>query len=1360
MEAADGDVASRARARETEPSVSWSRRTWSVERGTRASLEWSARGVRATRATLVGGAKRRARRGKKMQVLGSQMDAAGEATKAVEWNVDKDLPCDVYQLVLSSEDDKTCVDEAHVCVVDPLRHRRINAHEMRFAWAPDLFDGSWDAEIDVLKKRRELCHELVQRHRCTEQEARSGEATFVLDPDGAYGVRMVVRQNEAPWIVWKSVPIQFKMGHVVLHARGSGYYCTSPTRALRLGDLSGYVRKGPCAGFHNCGHFHVCDDPTSQRNDYARESGLNVLVLDCFTLKVVYDRTFDTFHARGSLPMGAELFLSAVSDQGELGPSSFLLRDPNRQFLFVVTTQRAFELDHQGYGAALADFLMRLGLEKKRWSAVYRYATLLDTPFRGGYPMAFVGTPGRVGWHALSVHQKDPAHVQLALSHRHGRWRPLLVNARGSRWESWIPAAQLRRAHTACREAERLVQVSERGKGGVRATSPRVVGGRALHVAEPRTCDDDASRASIQDDDDDDEAVTVPVLLDERHARARPIQGTWLEYARVFRGMVDFVLEDARRDVHVDLVRLTSVVLDWSMSYRRRKDASETWMEAYVEHVEDDVASLVFPRTSPDVASQLVVAGAVEYFVQLLQLHVEREGEARCDARRRRFACAWTVLCGLVASEEGFLVAEMVRRNAAEAMMRGFLHAVGRGESTRDVVATYVHHVRERRFDDRQDASVGDATWTCDAWTEAMCRLSDHDYRRARMTLAMPPTDAHVDERDTLHLHALATGLAPTRTRGGASGRMCWCECTYDERKKELRTSSSTAWFDDVDVFASVVFLEGEDLRAFVAMALRAPRLVRVAESRGANAVVFVWPRRYVQHLRPNPNYDTVLSIPSYSVPRNQALKRMAQVSEPCQVHVQLHPHETTASAAVRATCGPYLEQWGRSNRPSAKILSRLGRQGPCGTAGEAPVRVLSLDGGGIRGLVSVQVLQKLSRACGRPLWDLFDVVVGNSAGGLLALAVCAGVEAKQLDTHFREACAQVFGKDAWNAFRMWHGPGRSASKRFETAVRRLLGGDRADQALLDGAMHVGCPHVCVTTCLVSRHPACVVAMRNAKTSEQECPVEGQRGLDQRSFVYEDRDVSLLQAMRATSAAPWYMDESTVRRDVCGGTVHDDLDDEDEAAEDGSSQEELSSKAASNGMADHPSNAPTKKSMDAAVVRARTKLRYVDGAFSVNNPTSVAVQEARRIYGKERPLVVVSVGTGVGLPEPAPSTSAPTWLQNAMAASFDVDVVDATVREMLAPQDRYYRFHPVGEAFGCALDETREEVLEALVRDTAAYMASRGEDLAELTELLRPWLAKEKCWCIGTDQENACCRIDRPAQIITHQDGRHSPPKR
>jgi patatin-like phospholipase/acyl hydrolase len=51
-------------------------------------------------------------------------------------------------------------------------------------------------------------------------------------------------------------------------------------------------------------------------------------------------------------------------------------------------------------------------------------------------------------------------------------------------------------------------------------------------------------------------------------------------------------------------------------------------------------------------------------------------------------------------------------------------------------------------------------------------------------------------------------------------------------------------------------------------------------------------------------------------------------------------------------------------------------------------MRVLSIDGGGIRGIVPATVLAALERRTGRPVCELFDLIGGTSTGGILALAL------------------------------------------------------------------------------------------------------------------------------------------------------------------------------------------------------------------------------------------------------------------------------------------------------------------------------------------------------------------------------------
>ena len=57
----------------------------------------------------------------------------------------------------------------------------------------------------------------------------------------------------------------------------------------------------------------------------------------------------------------------------------------------------------------------------------------------------------------------------------------------------------------------------------------------------------------------------------------------------------------------------------------------------------------------------------------------------------------------------------------------------------------------------------------------------------------------------------------------------------------------------------------------------------------------------------------------------------------------------------------------------------------------KAGSRILFLDGGGVRGLVQIEILSQLEVATGRKITELFDWIVGTSTGGILALGLVYG---------------------------------------------------------------------------------------------------------------------------------------------------------------------------------------------------------------------------------------------------------------------------------------------------------------------------------------------------------------------------------
>ena len=72
---------------------------------------------------------------------------------------------------------------------------------------------------------------------------------------------------------------------------------------------------------------------------------------------------------------------------------------------------------------------------------------------------------------------------------------------------------------------------------------------------------------------------------------------------------------------------------------------------------------------------------------------------------------------------------------------------------------------------------------------------------------------------------------------------------------------------------------------------------------------------------------------------------------------------------------------------------------------------ILCLDGGGMRGILTIQLLKKLEEIAGIPCYELFDMVAGTSTGGIIAALIVRGYTAQQIEDKYIQLISDVFDK-------------------------------------------------------------------------------------------------------------------------------------------------------------------------------------------------------------------------------------------------------------------------------------------------------------------------------------------------------------
>ena len=124
----------------------------------------------------------------------------------------------------------------------------------------------------------------------------------------------------------------------------------------------------------------------------------------------------------------------------------------------------------------------------------------------------------------------------------------------------------------------------------------------------------------------------------------------------------------------------------------------------------------------------------------------------------------------------------------------------------------------------------------------------------------------------------------------------------------------------------------------------------------------------------------------------------------------------------------------------TSRIAHRLHRPGP--------KRMLALDGGGTRGIVSIAFLeqieavlqQRLGRSDDFVLADYFDLIGGTSVGSILATGLALGARVSEIRRHFESSARDIFKPTSWGLIRHMFNAGP-----LTAAVKRVVGDETLD---------------------------------------------------------------------------------------------------------------------------------------------------------------------------------------------------------------------------------------------------------------------------------------------------------------------------
>src|SRR5260370_21432693 len=101
--------------------------------------------------------------------------------------------------------------------------------------------------------------------------------------------------------------------------------------------------------------------------------------------------------------------------------------------------------------------------------------------------------------------------------------------------------------------------------------------------------------------------------------------------------------------------------------------------------------------------------------------------------------------------------------------------------------------------------------------------------------------------------------------------------------------------------------------------------------------------------------------------------------------------------------------------------------------------RVLSLDGGGIKGTYTASVLAELEAMSVKDIGRYFDLITGTSTGGIIAIALGLGIPPKEILKIYMEQGPKIFPSGFLRKLWHWFGP-KHSSAALAAAMNEVFG--------------------------------------------------------------------------------------------------------------------------------------------------------------------------------------------------------------------------------------------------------------------------------------------------------------------------------